>query len=298
MTVRSLGPLGLAARQRSVEVPRRDPGAAAVHLPQAPAQPARHCCASSTGARRSGSGGRAPSSTPCATTSTATTCAASTGGPPRAAQHVVVRTWQPERDRRWSSSSTPRAPPPAGSTTCPAWTRPWTPPCCSPRWPPGPATGWTCSPATAGSGPGSPAPSRSDAARRPGQRDGAAGAGPGRGRLGDCWPARSADAAGDARCVVLLTPLEPAAIEEGLLPTLPALTPHHRVVLASVARPGARGMAADASAPRHVYDAAAAERTIALRRAHRRACSAASASTSSTRAGGPAGRGWPTTTCC
>ena len=32
--------------------------------------------------------------------------------------------------------------------------------------------------------------------------------------------------------VVLLTPLEPSAVEEGLLPVLPALTRHHRVVLA------------------------------------------------------------------
>ena len=47
--------------------------------------------------------------------------------------------------------------------------------------------------------------------------------------------------------VVLLTPLEPSAVEEGLLPVLPALTRHHRVVLASVRDPeleqltGARG---------------------------------------------------------
>ena len=32
--------------------------------------------------------------------------------------------------------------------------------------------------------------------------------------------------------VVLFTPLEPAAIEESLLPTLVTLTRHHRVVLA------------------------------------------------------------------
>ena len=37
--------------------------------------------------------------------------------------------------------------------------------------------------------------------------------------------------------VVLLTPLESAAVEEGLLPVLPALTAHHRVVVASVADP-------------------------------------------------------------
>ena len=65
--------------------------------------------------------------------------------------------------------------------------------------------------------------------------------------------------------VVLLTPLEPAAIEESLLPTLPTLTAHHRVVLASVADPALAAMAADVSSTSRVYDAAAAERTISLR---------------------------------
>ena len=65
--------------------------------------------------------------------------------------------------------------------------------------------------------------------------------------------------------VVLLTPLEPAAIEESLLPTLATLTAHHRVVLASVADPALAAMAADVRSTSGVYDAAAAERTIGLR---------------------------------
>jgi uncharacterized protein (DUF58 family) len=65
--------------------------------------------------------------------------------------------------------------------------------------------------------------------------------------------------------VVLLTPLEPAAIEESLLPTLAALTRHHRVIVASVADPALSSMAADVSSTSRVYDAAAAERTLALR---------------------------------
>jgi uncharacterized protein (DUF58 family) len=65
--------------------------------------------------------------------------------------------------------------------------------------------------------------------------------------------------------VVLLTPLEPAAIEESLLPTLATLTRHHRVILASVADPALAAMAADVSSTPRVYDAAAAERTIGLR---------------------------------
>ena len=66
--------------------------------------------------------------------------------------------------------------------------------------------------------------------------------------------------------VVLLTPLEPAAVEEGLLPVLPALTAHHRVVLASVADPALRALREDLSTLEATYDAAAAERTEALRR--------------------------------
>lgn len=65
--------------------------------------------------------------------------------------------------------------------------------------------------------------------------------------------------------VVLLTALEPAAIEEGLLPVLPALTTHHRVVIASVADPELGRMKADLTGLESVYDAAAAERTISLR---------------------------------
>ena len=48
--------------------------------------------------------------------------------------------------------------------------------------------------------------------------------------------------------VVLLTPLEPSAVEEGLLPVLPSLTRHHRVVLASVRDPELRAAGRD---PRH-----------------------------------------------
>jgi len=65
--------------------------------------------------------------------------------------------------------------------------------------------------------------------------------------------------------VVLLTPLEPAAVEESLLPTLATLTRHHRVVLASVADPALSAMTRDLSSTARVYDAAAAERTLGLR---------------------------------
>jgi uncharacterized protein (DUF58 family) len=66
--------------------------------------------------------------------------------------------------------------------------------------------------------------------------------------------------------VVLLTPLEPAAVEEGLLPVLPTLTRHHRVVLASVRDPALEELAAGRGSLDEVYDAAAAERAIGRRR--------------------------------
>ena len=66
--------------------------------------------------------------------------------------------------------------------------------------------------------------------------------------------------------VVLLTPLEPSAIEEGLLPVLPALTRHHRVVLASVRDPALEQLAGTRGTIDEVYDAAAAEQALVRRR--------------------------------
>ncbi len=65
--------------------------------------------------------------------------------------------------------------------------------------------------------------------------------------------------------VVLLTPLEPAAIEESLLPPLGVLAQRHRVVVASVSDPALGQMRAGRGDARAVYDAAAAERSVALR---------------------------------
>jgi uncharacterized protein (DUF58 family) len=66
--------------------------------------------------------------------------------------------------------------------------------------------------------------------------------------------------------LVLLTPLEPSAIEETLLPVLPALTRHHRVVLASVRDPELARLSATRGTIDEVYDAAAAEQVLARRR--------------------------------
>ena len=65
--------------------------------------------------------------------------------------------------------------------------------------------------------------------------------------------------------VVLLTALEPAAVEHGLLPALPALARRHRVVLASVRDPELERIASRRGTAAEVYDAAAAEQVLAGR---------------------------------
>lgn len=66
--------------------------------------------------------------------------------------------------------------------------------------------------------------------------------------------------------VVLLTTLDPSAVEEGLLPVLPALTRHHRVVLASVNDPALAALTEGRDSIDEVYDAAAAEQVLRRRR--------------------------------
>lgn len=67
--------------------------------------------------------------------------------------------------------------------------------------------------------------------------------------------------------VVLLTSLDSAAVEEGLLPVVHQLTSHHRVVVASVADPAVTAMTHGRHDSYAVYGAAAAERTIGERAA-------------------------------
>lgn len=61
--------------------------------------------------------------------------------------------------------------------------------------------------------------------------------------------------------VVLLTDLNPAALDEGLLPVLPQLSGRHHVLVAAVADPRVDRLAAGRSDVAAVYDAAAAERS-------------------------------------
>ncbi len=69
------------------------------------------------------------------------------------------------------------------------------------------------------------------------------------------------------RClVVVLTDLDAAAIEHGLLPRLSALTSRHLVLVGSVTDPRVAEMAAGRGRAEAVYEAAAAERALADRR--------------------------------
>lgn len=61
--------------------------------------------------------------------------------------------------------------------------------------------------------------------------------------------------------VVLLTDLNPSAIDESLLPVLPELSARHQVIVAAVADPRIADMAAGRGDAAEVYDSAAAERT-------------------------------------
>lgn len=67
--------------------------------------------------------------------------------------------------------------------------------------------------------------------------------------------------------VVLLTDLNASALDEGLMPVLPRLSARHQVVVAAVADPRVDDLAAGRSDAAAVYDAAAAERSRNDRRA-------------------------------
>ena len=74
--------------------------------------------------------------------------------------------------------------------------------------------------------------------------------------------------------VVLLTALEPSAVESGLLPLVGPLTSRHRVLLASVRDPELDRLARNREDARATYDAAAAEQAAARRDATGRLLSA------------------------
>jgi uncharacterized protein (DUF58 family) len=67
--------------------------------------------------------------------------------------------------------------------------------------------------------------------------------------------------------VVLITGLEREAVQEGILPVLPQLAARHEVIVAAVADPATTTMAARRGDATAIYEAAAAERELAERRA-------------------------------
>lgn len=68
------------------------------------------------------------------------------------------------------------------------------------------------------------------------------------------------------RCLlVLLTDLNPAALETGLLPVLPRLASRHQILVAATADPRLTELTAGRADPAAVYAAAAAERAVAER---------------------------------
>ena len=69
----------------------------------------------------------------------------------------------------------------------------------------------------------------------------------------------------DRALVVLLTPVEPDVVLDGLLPRLPQLTARHQVVVASVRDPELDQVARQRDSAREVYAAAAAERDLTRR---------------------------------
>lgn len=75
-------------------------------------------------------------------------------------------------------------------------------------------------------------------------------------------PAQVRAASPHRALVVLLTSLDSGAVEEGLLPALPGLTGRHAVVVASVRDPRLEEMTADRSTAAATFRAAAAERAL------------------------------------
>ncbi|ROR73736.1 DUF58 domain-containing protein [Bogoriella caseilytica] len=67
--------------------------------------------------------------------------------------------------------------------------------------------------------------------------------------------------------VVLMTALDPSSTVSGLLPAAAALARDHTVVLASASDPETAALRADRTSPERIYDAAAAEREALERRA-------------------------------
>jgi MoxR-like ATPase/CubicO group peptidase (beta-lactamase class C family) len=179
ITVRSVGPLGVAARQGRHEVPWRvrvqPPFTSRKHLPERLSRLRQ--LDGAVAVRQRGQGTEFDTLRDYVE---ATTSGRSTGAPPPAARRWSSARGAPSATGPCCSSSTPAARPPAASATSRGSTRPSTLHCCSPRSRRAPATASSCWRSTACPGRRRGGrPHRRPAPHR--RRHGRAGAGPRRG---------------------------------------------------------------------------------------------------------------------
>lgn len=256
VTIRSYGPLGLFSRQGTHRAPWTvrvlPPSPAASTCPQNwPAS------ANWMAAPVCSPAARAPSSTASASTSPATTPAPSTGVPQPASPRSPYAPGAPNATATSSWSSTPAVPRQAAWATHPASMPPWTRPSSSQPSPPAPsdrvdllAYDRKVRALVQGRTAGDVLPSlvNAMATLEPELVETDA-----RGLTATALrtsPRRS--------LIVLLTTLDTAPIEDGLLPVLSQLTQRHTVLLASVADPHITEMAKARGNTDAVYEAAAA----------------------------------------
>lgn len=153
ITIRSYGPLGLAARRATTRCRGRSASfrrsrVASICRRGSPG------CANWTAVPASWPVGRVRSSTACALTPPVTTSARSTGGPPLVRPQSRFGPGAPSATGTSFSSSIRAVRRQAGSATFHAWTRRWTRRCSSPLSRPVPATASPCSPTAVASGRG------------------------------------------------------------------------------------------------------------------------------------------------
>ena len=263
--VRLRGPLGLASRQRTREVAGSGPRPAAVRVAQAPAEPAGPAARP----RRARRGARARAG------HRVRLAARVRPGRRRPLDRLAGQRTQPQRRRtHLAAGARPPGRPGArhvayvggpGRRRAPAGLRDGRRAAAGRARDARRATGSTSSPATGGCAAGCASPAT--ATSRPGSQEAMADLDP---VIAEAdWNAIAGAVNGLGRqraLVVLLTPLEPSAVEEGLLPVLATLTRHHRVVLASVRDPELEQLAGTRETLDEVYDAAAAEQVIGRRR--------------------------------
>ena len=233
VTVRALGPLGLAARQGSHGVP----WPVRVLPPFPSRKPSAREARPAAGARRPDAGaGAGPGHRVrlvARVRARATTCARSTGAPPPGPRDVDgphLASGAGPAGCCWCS--TPDGRRRVGSATRRASMPRWTLRCCSPRSPPRPATGSTCWPSTGRTRRRAGGALTRRAAGRAGQRDGAARADAGRDRLVPATSAVLRAGVRSARSSCCSPGSTRRRSRRACSPCCPSSPKRHRVVLA------------------------------------------------------------------